>query len=148
MHQWMWSLMAVALLGLASGCDKGRNENTNGQGVVSVERGRPGEEAPLENPRGTEQRPEVIGGEDLADQEIYGTVTGVAAHGVTVRDEDGTTMTLGLDADTRFVSGGQPANRAQLQEGMRVRAAYDELGGKYEATTVELFPEASNSQRK
>ncbi len=147
MHKWTWSLTALALLGLASGCNKGRNENADDQGVVSVERGRPGEEAPVENESVTEQKPEVIGGEDLADQEIYGTVTGVGAHSITVRNNSGsTTMTLALQRDTHFLSQGQPAQRTQLREGMQVRASYDELSGQYEATTVELFPQATKPQ--
>jgi hypothetical protein len=48
-----------------------------------------------------------------------------------------------LDQDTRFIRQGQPADRAQLQEGSRVRASYDELSGQYEATQVELFPKAA-----
>ncbi|HEX8434131.1 DUF5666 domain-containing protein [Archangium sp.] len=143
MHKWTWSLTAVALLGLAPGCTKGGNESAQDKGVASVERGRMGE-----NDRVAEQSPEVLGGEDLADQEIYGTVTGVAGNSVTVQDKGGTTMTLALDADTRFVSRGQQADRGQLQEGSQVRASYDELNGQYEATTVELFPKASSPQRK
>lgn len=143
MHKWMWSLSAVALLGLATGCNKGRNENASeqGQGVVGkAESGRLGEEEAVESESIAEQRPEVIGGEDLADQEFYGTVTGVAANSITVRDKGGTTMTLQVDEDTRFVREGQPARKAQLQEGTQVRASYDELSGQYEATQVELFP--------
>jgi Domain of unknown function (DUF5666) len=144
MHKWTWSLTAVALLGLASGCNKGRNENADDRGVASVERGRMGEEAPVENESVTERNPEVIGGEDLADQEIYGTVTGMGAQSITVRNNSGsTTMTLALQDDTRFLSQGRPAPRTQLREGMQVRASYDELSGKYEATTVELFPQAT-----
>ena len=149
MHKWTWSLTAVALLGLSAGCNKGRNENADDRSVVATERGRLGEEAPVENESVTEQRPEVIGGEDLADQEIYGTVTGVAANTLTVRDRGGSTMTLTLDERTRiFHQGGQSADRAQLQEGQQVRASYDELEGHYEATRVELFPQAPGPQEK
>jgi hypothetical protein len=126
MHKWTWSLAAVALLGL-TGCKK--------------ESDRLGQED-----RVAEQNPKNLGGEDLADQEIYGTVTGVAGNSVTVKDEGGTTMTLALGEDTRIISRGQQADRAQLQEGSQVRASYDELGGKYEATTVELFPKGSSPQ--
>jgi hypothetical protein len=128
MHKWMWSLTAAALFGLV-GCKQ--------------ESGRLGQED-----RVAEQSPEVTGGEDLADQEIYGTVTGVAGNSITVKDDGGTTMTLALGEDTRFVSRGQQADRAQLQEGSQVRASYDELSGKYEATTVELLPKASSPQGK
>lgn len=140
MHKWTWSLTTVALLGLAAGCTKGRsNENANSeQGIASVERDREGREVPVEN-----QDLEVIGGKNLADQEFFGTVTGVAGDSITVRDKGGTTMTLELDEDTRFVRQGQQADRAQLNEGTQVRAAYDETEGKYEATTVELLPRAS-----
>jgi hypothetical protein len=66
----------------------------------------------------------------------------VAATSITVRDKGGTTMTLQLDEDTRIVREGRPAEKAQLQEGSRVRASYDELSGQYEATQVEVFPQA------
>jgi hypothetical protein len=132
MHKWTWSLTAAALLGLATGCTKGDNES-----------GRPGA-----NDRVAEQSPEVLGGEDLADQEIYGTVTGVAGNSVTVKDKGGTTMTLALGADTHFVSRGRQADRAQLQEGSQVRASYDESNGQYEATTVELLPKPSSPPQK
>ncbi|HEX5753412.1 MAG TPA: DUF5666 domain-containing protein [Archangium sp.] len=85
---------------------------------------------------------------DLADQEIYGTVTKTAPGSMTVRDRGGTTMTLVLDDDTRFLRQGQQAARTQLREGMQVRAAYDEDEGHYEATTVELFPGAAAPQGK
>ncbi len=143
MHKWTWSLTAAALLGLATGCTKGNNEGTRAQDVAAQEPGRLGT-----NDGVAEQNPEVIGGEDLADQEIYGTVTGVAGNSVTVRDKGGTTMTLALGEDTRFVSRGQQADRNQLQEGSRVRASYDELGGQYEATTVELLPKPTSPQGK
>lgn len=149
MHKWMWSLSAVALLGLSAGCNKGRNENASESGVVGkAESGRLGEEEAVENESFAEQRPEVIGGEDLADQEFYGTVTGVAANSITVRDKGGTTMTLQVDEDTRILREGRPAEKAQLQEGSQVRASYDELSGQYEATQVEVFPQAATPQGK
>lgn len=135
MHKWTWTLAAVALLGLASGC----KERT---------RATPGDETPNDEQSLTEGRPDLTGGEDLADQEIYGTVTGMAANSVTVRDRGGTTMTLVLEDDTRFLRQGQQAARTQLREGMQVRAAYDEDEGHYEATTVELLPGASAPQGK
>jgi Domain of unknown function (DUF5666) len=143
MHKWTWSLTAAALLGLAAGCTKGGTENTQDKGVVARERDRMGQDDRI-----IEQSPEITGGEDLADQEIYGTVTGVAGSSFTVQNKDGTKMTLALGEDTHFVSRGQQADRNQLQEGTQVRASYDELHGKYEATTVELFPKASNPQQK
>ncbi|HEX8824803.1 MAG TPA: hypothetical protein VF794_33090 [Archangium sp.] len=143
MHKWTWSLTAVALLGLAAGCSKGRNDNTNDQNIAALERDRAGNEVPVEN-----QDLEVIGGENLADQEFYGTVTGVADNSMTVRNKGGTTMTLEFGEETRFISRGQQADQAQLHEGSQVRAAYDETEGKYEATTVELFPKATTPQQK
>jgi hypothetical protein len=85
---------------------------------------------------------------DLADQEIYGTVTGMAANSVTVRAQGGTSMTLVLEDDTRFLRQGRQAARTQLREGMQVRAAYDEDEGHHEATTVELLPGAAAPQGK
>ncbi len=143
MHKWTWSLTVAALLGLATGCTKGGTENTQDKGVVARERDRMGQDDRI-----AEQSPEVLGGEDLADQEIYGTVTGVAGDSLTVQHENGTKMTLALGEDTHFVSRGQQADRNQLQEGTQVRASYDELNGKYEATTVEVFPKAGNAPRK
>jgi hypothetical protein len=106
-----------------------------------VQPGREGADIPLADSHQPEQNPEVTGGEDLADQEIYGTVTGVAGNSITVRNPSGsTTMTLALEEDTRFVRQGRPADRGQLREGVQVRASYDENQGKYEATTVELLP--------
>ncbi|WNG54232.1 hypothetical protein F0U59_05095 [Archangium gephyra] len=138
MHKWTWSLAAVALLGLASGCKERTSETP----------GRESGETPNDEQSITEGRPDLTGGEDLADQEIYGTVTGMAANSVTVRDRGGTTMTLVLEDDTRFLRQGQQAARSQLREGMQVRAAYDEDEGHYEATTVELLPGASAPQGK
>ncbi|HEY0095697.1 MAG TPA: hypothetical protein VGB96_15310, partial [Archangium sp.] len=71
MHKWMGGLTAVALLGLVAGCTKGSNPN-NEQGIAAQERDRSGREVPVEN-----QDLEVIGGKNLADQEFFGTVTGV-----------------------------------------------------------------------
>ncbi len=143
MNKWTWCLTAVALLGLASGCNERRGEDTGRPGVPAAASGNQGDETPMDNQSLTEGRPDITGGESPAGQEIYGTVTGVAAHSVTVRDRGGTTMTLAVDEDTRFVRQGQQAARTQLREGMQVRAAYDEDEGKYEATTVELLPGAS-----
>ena len=147
MHKWTWSLTAVALLGLASGCNERRVENTGRESDRTVVSGIQGDETPNDNQSVTEGRPDLTGGANPADQEIYGTVTGMGAQSITVRDNSGSsTMTLALQEDTRFLSQGQPAQRTQLREGMQVRASYDELGGKYEATTVELFPKAAKPQ--
>ncbi|WP_375770201.1 DUF5666 domain-containing protein [Archangium gephyra] len=148
MHKWTWSLTAVALLGLASGCNERRVENTGRESDRTVVSGIQGDETPNDNQSITEGRPDLTGGANPADQEIYGTVTGMASGTVTVRDRGGTTMTLVLDDDTRFVRQGQQAARGQLREGMQVRASYDEDEGHYEATTVELFPGASAPQGK
>lgn len=131
-HKWTWSLAAVALLGLASGCER-RTQDARS-------------ETPYDQQSITEGRPDLTGGTNPADQEIYGTVTGLAADSVTVRKLGGTTMTLVLEDDTRFVRQGQQAARSQLREGMQVRAAHDEDEGQYQATTVELLPGASAPQ--
>ncbi len=144
MHKWMWSLPAVALLGLAAGCSKGDTVHTRGESSSTVTRGNEGDSTPADNQSITEGHPEVTGGQNPADQEIYGTVTGVGANSITVRNRTGsTTMTLVLQPNTLVVSQGRRADRDQLREGVQVRAAYDELGGKYEATTVELNPMAA-----
>ncbi|AKI99856.1 hypothetical protein ATI61_104721 [Archangium gephyra] len=148
MHKWTWSLAAVALLGLASGCKERTSETPGPESGSKVVSGNQGDETPNDEQSITEGRPDLTGGEDLADQEIYGTVTGMAAGSVTVRDRGGTTMTLVLDEDTRFLRQGQQAARGQLREGMQVRAAYDEDEGHYEATTVELLQGASAPQGK
>lgn len=147
MHKWTWSLAAVALLGLASGC-KQRVQDTRSESDQTVVSGIQGDESPNDEQSITEGRPDITGGANPADQEIYGTVTGMAAGSVTVRDRGGTTMTLVVEDDTRFVRQGQQAARTQLREGMQVRASYDEDEGHYEATTVELLPGASAPQQK
>ncbi len=146
MHKWTWSLAAVALLGLASGCKQRSAESPERVSNPEVVSGNRGDETPNDEQSITEGRPDITGGEDPADQEFYGTVTGVAANSVTVRDQGGTTMTLVLEDDTRFIRQGQQAARTQLREGMQVRASYDEDEGHYEATTVELLPGASAPQ--
>jgi hypothetical protein len=145
MHKWTWSLAAVALLGLASGC-KQRVQDARSESGQTVVSGIQGDETPNDEQSITEGRPDITGGANPADQEIYGTVTGMAAGSVTVRDRGGTTMTLVLEEDTRFVRQGQQAARSQLREGMQVRASYDEDKGHYEATTVEILPGASAPQ--
>jgi hypothetical protein len=148
MHKWTWSLAAVALLGLASGCKERTSETPGRESGSTVVSGNQGDETPNDEQSITEGRPDLTGGEDPADQEIYGTVMGMGTGSVTVRDQGGTTMTLVLDDDTRFIRHGQQAARTQLREGMQVRAAYDEDEGHYEATTVELLPGASAPQGK
>ena len=147
MHKWTWSLAAVALLGLASGC-KQRVQDARSESDQTVVSGIQGDESPNDEQSITEGRPDITGGANPADQEIYGTVTGMAAGSVTVRDRGGTTMTLVVEDDTRFVRQGQQAARSQLREGMQVRASYDEDEGHYEATTVELLPGASAPQQQ
>ncbi|QRK12048.1 hypothetical protein JQX13_19575 [Archangium violaceum] len=147
-HKWTWSLTAVALLGLASGCSRDRTDPGRLDREKTVQQGTEGDRTPMADSRQPEQSPLITGGEDLADQEIYGTVTGVAGNSLTVRNPTGsTTLTLTLDDNTRFVRQGQQADRGQLQEGMQVRASYDEDGGRYEATTVELLQDASAPQK-
>ncbi|MFY0526338.1 hypothetical protein ACN28I_25420 [Archangium gephyra] len=145
MHKWTWSLAAVALLGLASGC-KERVQDARSESDQTVVSGIQGDESPNDEQSITEGRPDITGGANPADQEIQGTVTGMAAGSVTVRDRGGTTMTLELEDDTRFVRQGQQAARSQLREGMQVRASYDEDEGHYEATTVEILPGAAAPQ--
>lgn len=149
LHKWTWSLTAVALLGLTSGCNKDRTDAGRLDREKTVQPGTERANTPLADSRQPEQNPEVTGGEDLADQEIYGTVTGVAGNSLTVRNPSGsTTLTLTLDDDTRFIRQGQQADRGQLQEGMQVRASYDEDEGRYEATTVELLQDTSAPQKQ
>ena len=149
LHKWTWSLSAVALLGLASGCKNDRNDPGRAERAETVQPGHEGADTPLADSRQPEQNPEITGGEDLADQEIYGTVTGVAGDRITVRNPSGsTTMTLTLDDDTRVLRQGQVTDRSQLREGTQVRASYDEDEGKYEATTVELLPASPAPEKK
>ena len=145
MHKWTWSLAAVALLGLASGC-KQRAQDARSESDQTVVSGIQGDETPNDEQSITEGRPDITGGANPADQEIYGTVTGMAAGSVTVRDQGGTTMTLVVEDNTRFVRQGQQAARTQLREGMQVRASYDEDEGHYEATTVEILSGAAAPQ--
>jgi hypothetical protein len=130
-------LVVVGLVGLGSACKSGE------QGVES-ERGRLGEEARLEQPAlGEARTPEVLGGEDVAEQEIYGKVSALTPHSITVQGDEthGRPLSLEVNEQTRFVLRGQPASRNQLEEGVQVRTTYDELSGKYVADMVEIIPQ-------
>ena len=143
MRKGMWSLVAVAGLGLAAGCQ--RNEGGE-QDVVRLEEGRLGKERPVEQQAPLEGKGRV-GGEDLADQEAYGTVTSVAPDRFVVRDDEGVEQTFRIDEKTRFVRDGAAVQRGQLREGAQVRASYDERDGAYIADEVTLQPSGAGAQQ-
>jgi hypothetical protein len=138
MRKGLWRLLlAVGVVGLGGACKRGE------QGV-ETERGRLGEEARVEQPAlGEARTPEVLGGEDVAEQEIYGTVSALTPRSITIQGDEthGGPMSLEVNDSTRFVLRGQPASRGQLQEGTQVRTTFDELSGKYVADTVEIIPQ-------
>lgn len=131
MRQWTWMLVAAGL-GVATGCKQ------QGGDVVEVERGRLGEErrpeqeAPLEG-KGT------LGGEDLAEQEFYGTITSMSGDSFTARDEEGVERPFRVEAETSVVRDGKPVGRGQLREGAQIRTTYDEQDGQYVAGQVEIY---------
>jgi hypothetical protein len=128
MRQWTWVVMAASL-GLATAC----------KDAVETERGRLGEEArpeqeaPLEG-KGT------LGGENLADQEFYGTITALDGNGFTARDDSGQELPFRVQQGTSFMRDGQPVGLGQLREGSQIRTTYDELEGQYVADQVEIYP--------
>ncbi|MBZ4422843.1 DUF5666 domain-containing protein [Myxococcus sp. RHSTA-1-4] len=128
MRQWTWVWVAAGL-GLTTAC----------KDAVETERGRLGEErkpeqeAPLEG-QGT------LGGEDLAEQEFFGTITSTSGNSFTVRDDEGVERPFRVEQDTRFMREGQPVNRDQLREGTQIRTTYDEQDGQYVADQVEIYP--------
>jgi len=135
MRQWTWVLMAAGL-GMATAC-KDRAETERGR--LGEER-RPEQEAPLEG-KG------VLGGEDLAEQEFYGTITSLSGNGFTARDDTGVERPFRLEQGTRFVREGQAVNRGQLQEGSQIRTTYDELEGQWVADKVEIYPGTPSRER-
>jgi hypothetical protein len=134
MRKGMWSLLlAVGVVGLGSACKR-----------TEPEVGRLGEEAPVEQPAiGEARAPEVLGGEDVAEQEIYGKVSALTPRSITVQGDEthGGPLSLEVNERTRFMLRGQPASRDELQEGAQVRTTFDELSGKYVADTVEIIPQ-------
>jgi hypothetical protein len=135
MRQWTWMLVAAGL-GMTTAC----------KDAVEVERGqmgderRPEQEAPLEG-KGT------LGGEDLAEQEFYGTITSTSGNSFTARDDEGVERPFRVEQGTRFMRQGQPVNRGQLREGSQIRTTYDELDGQYVADQVEIYPGTPSQER-
>ena len=129
MRQWTWMLVAAGL-GMTTACKDAVEVERNDR--LGEER-RPEQEAPLEG-KGT------LGGEDLAEQEFYGTITSMSGSSFTARDEDGVERPFRLEQGTRFMREGQPVERGQLREGAQIRTTYDELEGQYVADQVEIYP--------
>ena len=144
MRKGLWSLVAVAGLGLAAGCQK--NEGGEQQDVVRLEEGRLGEERAVEQQAPLEGKGR-LGGEDMVDQEAYGTVTSVAADRFVVRTQEGVEQTFRIDKDTHFVRDGAVVQRGQLREGAQIRTSYDERDGAYIADEVTLQPSGVGSQQ-
>lgn len=135
MRQWTWVLMAAGL-GMATAC---KDVVEREQGRLGDER-RPEQEAPLEG-KG------VLGGEDLAEQEFYGTITSLSGNGFTARDDEGVERPFRVEQGTRFMREGQDVNRGQLQEGSQIRTTYDELEGQWVADQVEIYPGTPSRER-
>jgi hypothetical protein len=130
MRQWTWMLVAAGL-GVATGCDERKDIVKIESGRLGEER-RPEQEAPLEG-KGT------LGGEDLAEQEFYGTITSLTGNGFTARAEDGVERPFRVEAGTSVMRDGKPVERGQLREGAQIRTTYDELEGQFVADQVEIY---------
>jgi hypothetical protein len=145
MRKGMWSLVAIAGLGLAAGCQK--DEGSQQQSVMRPEKDFLGEEraveqqAPLEG-KGT------LGGENVVDQEAFGTVTSVAPDRFVVRDDEGAEQTLRIGKETRFMRGGSVVQSGQLREGAQIRASYDERDGAYIADEVTIQSSGAGAQQQ
>ncbi|MFP2911251.1 hypothetical protein ACLESD_40750 [Pyxidicoccus sp. 3LFB2] len=135
MRQWTWVLMAAGL-GMATACKDAVEVERGGMGTER----RPEQEAPLEG-RGT------LGGEDLADQEFYGTITSLSGNGFTARDDEGVERPFRVEQGTSFMSEGQPVGRGQLHEGSQIRTTYDEQEGQWVADKVEIYPGTPSRER-
>lgn len=128
MRQWTWVWVAASL-GMTTAC----------KDAVEVERGRLGEERRPEQEAPLEGKG-VLGGEDLAEQEFFGTITSMSGNSFTVRDDDGVERPFRVEQGTRFMREGQQVNRGQLREGAQIRTTYDERDGQFVADQVEIYP--------
>jgi hypothetical protein len=133
MRGWKWCLVAVAGLGLA-GCEKREEES-----LMRPEVGRLGEEPAVEQEAPLEGKG-VLGGEDMGDQEFFGTVTSVGPRQLVVRNDGGEQLRLQLNESTELVREGVKVRPQEVREGSNVRASYDERDGAYIATEVTVFP--------
>jgi hypothetical protein len=144
MRKGMWCLVAAAGLGLAAGCQK--NEGGAQQGAARAEQGYLGEERAVEQPAPLEGKGR-LGGENVVDQEAYGTVTSVSPTQFVVRDDEGTEQTFRIEQETRFMRDGAAVQRGMLREGTQVRTSYDERDGAYIADEVTLQSSGSGAQQ-
>ncbi|NMO18709.1 hypothetical protein HPC49_24605 [Pyxidicoccus fallax] len=126
MRQWTWVLVAAGL-GMTACKDS-----------VQTESGRLGDERQAKQEAVSESQG-AIGGEDLAEQEFFGTITSLSGNSFTVRDDNGIERPFRVEQDTRFMSEGQPVTRGQLREGAQIRTTYDEKDGQFVADQVELY---------
>ncbi|HZI15819.1 MAG TPA: hypothetical protein VE153_35965 [Myxococcus sp.] len=139
MRQWMWMLVAAGL-GVATGCKQQGESVVTESGRLGEER-RPEQQAPLEG-KG------VLGGEDLAEQEFYGTITSLSGNGFTARDEEGVERPFRVESRTEVVRDGKPVGRGQLREGAQIRTTYDELDGQWVADEVEIYAGTPSRDRQ
>jgi len=126
MRRWVWSVVALAGLGLGACERSGAAEAQGRKGLPPLV----AKDAPLESEG-------VLGGEDVA--EFQGTVTAVSRTQFIVRSEDGNEQPFEIDDETDFIRRGQPVERTQLQEGTQVRTRYDEREGEKVADQVEIY---------
>jgi hypothetical protein len=137
MRKGMWCLVAAAGLGLAAGCQK--NEGGGQKGAASQERA-------VEQPAPLEGKGR-LGGENVVDQEAYGTVTSVTPNQFVVRDDEGTEQTFRIEQETRFMRDGAAVQRGMLREGTQIRTSYDERDGAYIADEVTIQSPGSGAQQ-
>lgn len=93
-------------------------------------RGERTEDAP---DRGGERRPEAAEKAREAGRELAGTVSRITGDTIELGDRE-----LRIAEDTEFYRDGVRIERAQVQPGDEVRAAFDELGDELTATRVEV----------
>ena len=129
-HRIMFSLLvAIAMLVASS---------------VGAQQQTPNSQRPMPAPRST-PAPEVP-----VERQVEGTVSKVDAMGKTVGVSTGffglLGKTLQVDDTTRIVVQGQPASLAQIQEGAKVKAAYEVRDGKNVAKMIDVTAERIESK--
>ena len=72
------------------------------------------------------------------EQHVMGTVTNITATAITVKTQDGATVEVFIDPDTKFLRGGQPISAKDVKQGDRIIIHANKKGEKLTATTVAI----------
>jgi len=75
---------------------------------------------------------------DVPTMRVSGTIEGVAEDALRVRDEQGVSREVRVDAATRYVADNEVVERGALREGSRVRVFYDPHRNDGVAREVEV----------